>query len=172
MTTTRRIAFARAGAAMAATILAVTGTLASAATAFAQAPAPAPLPSYARPTAQSDEETITGRIAAISGTYDLQVRDDRGFIDRVRLHPGTIIHPTGLQLAPGMSVTIAGRNDGNVLTANEIDAPYSETAPYIGYWPYAVYPYPVYVTRPFVSFGFRFGGEFHRGFHRGFHRWR
>jgi hypothetical protein len=164
MTTTHRIPFARAGAAIAATILAVTGTLASVTTASAQAPSPTPLPSYARPTAQSDEETITGRIAAISGTYDLQVRDDRGFIDHVRLHPGTIIYPTGLQLAPGMSVTIAGHNDGSIFTANEIDTPYSPTAPYIGYWPYAAYPYPAYVAPPFVSL--RFGDEFHRGFHR------
>lgn len=112
-------------------------------------PSAAARPSYAR-----DEESIRGRITAISGKYDLEVRDDRGYIDRVAMHQGTIINPTGLALAPGMSVTILGHNAGRTFAANEIDTPYSNY-PYVAYAPYP-YPYPVYIA---PSFGFRFGGR-------------
>jgi hypothetical protein len=54
----------------------------------------------------------------------LNVRDDRGFLDNVELHQGTIINPTGLALQPGMEVTIIGYNRGRSLAANEIDTPY------------------------------------------------
>lgn len=109
--------------------------------AFAQqAPAAPPAgpaaPSYARPSYGSDEEIVRGRISAFDGGYNLEVRDDRGFIDRVALHQGTIINPTGIRLQPGMSVTIYGVNRGSVLAANEIDTPYQA----YGFVP--VYPYP------------------------------
>ena len=51
--------------------------------------------------------------------------DERGFVDNVDLHPGTIINPTGLTLAPGMVVSILGYNSGSDFTANEVDTPYS-----------------------------------------------
>jgi hypothetical protein len=92
--------------------------------------AEAQVPSYAQAGNASDEETIHGRIAAVSGQFDLAVRDDRGFVDSVQLHPGTIINPTGLALAPGMSVTILGYNRGKVFSANEIDAPYTSSYGY------------------------------------------
>jgi hypothetical protein len=79
-------------------------------------------PSYATP---SNEEQITGSITAVPGKYALQVRDTRGFIDNVTLHPGTIINPTGLKLAAGMQVSITGVNAGQTFTANQIDAPYA-----------------------------------------------
>jgi hypothetical protein len=88
-----------------------------------QAPAaPITPPTYATPIAG---ESISGHIAAITGKYTLQVRDSRGFIDNVTLHPGTIINPRGLTLAPGMQVTINGSNAGASFTANQIDAPYT-----------------------------------------------
>ncbi len=104
-----------------------------------------PMPSYAT----SGGDTIRGTIASIDGKYALRVRDDRGFIDNVTLHDGTIINPTGLKLAPGQSVTIAGVPSGRTFVANEIDTPYV----FYGY-PYAYYPYPY---GPYAV-GLRFGG--------------
>lgn len=104
--------------------------------AVAQQPAaaPAPPPSYARPAA-SGEETIHGRISSFDGKYHVQVHDDRGFVDNVELHQGTIINPTGVALQPGMMVTIVGSNRGPVFAANEIDTPYVA---------YGGAPYPAY----------------------------
>ncbi len=82
------------------------------------------MPTYARPYAPNGEETIHGRIDRFSGKYHIDVRDDRGFIDSVELHQGTVINPTGLALQPGMPVTIRGYNRGSTFAANEIDAPY------------------------------------------------
>src|SRR6201996_3796357 len=84
--------------------------------------ASAQTPSYANP-AIAGSETIHGTIASVNGKYNISVRDDRGFIDNVTLHDGTIINPTGLTLAPGQQVTIAGTNAGRTFIANEIDTP-------------------------------------------------
>jgi hypothetical protein len=81
-------------------------------------------PSYARPSYATDEETISGRVASFDGKFHLEVRDDRGFVDDVQLHQGTVINPTGLQLRPGMSVMVSGKNAGSVFAANVIDTPY------------------------------------------------
>jgi hypothetical protein len=112
------------------TVAALLGVVALATplTAFAQqtpaAPAPPPpAPSYARP-AVNGEETIQGRIASFDGKYHVQLRDDRGYVDNIELHQGTVINPTGLSLQPGMTVTIMGYNRGPVFAANEIDTPY------------------------------------------------
>ncbi|MGD0472480.1 MAG: hypothetical protein ABSB70_04615 [Candidatus Velthaea sp.] len=83
------------------------------------------IPSYARSSTISTDETIHGRIRSVDGAFNLSVDDDRGFIDSVQLHPGTIINPTGLTLADGMSVTILGYNAGDTFEANEIDTPYT-----------------------------------------------
>ena len=115
-------------------------------------------PTYARPSYASDEETIKGRITSVNG-YTVQIRDDRGFIDNVQLHQGTVINPTGLTLAPGMSVTVLGYNRGQAFAANEIDTPYMSYGAYPAY-----YPYPAYVGYPYwgssFSLGFRFGDRF------------
>jgi hypothetical protein len=96
--------------------------------AFAQQPsdasAAAPPPTYARP-AVNGEETIHGRINSFDGKYHLNVRDDRGFMDSVDMHQGTVINPTGLALQTGMAVTIMGYNRGRTFAANEIDTPYT-----------------------------------------------
>lgn len=78
------------------------------------------IPSYA-----SSGEHIAGRVSTFDGEYSLEVRDDRGFLDNVRLHPGTIINPTGLTLTSGMVVSILGENEGDVFAADEIDTPYT-----------------------------------------------
>jgi hypothetical protein len=111
--------------------------------ALAQNGAP-PAPSYA-----SSGETINGTVASIDGKYNITVRDNRGYLDNVSLHDGTIINPTGLRLSPGQSVTIAGVTSGHTFVANEIDTPYSIYGAPFAYYPY---PYPEY------GVGFRFGG--------------
>jgi hypothetical protein len=67
--------------------------------------------------------TVHGVITSIDGKYGLTVRDGRADGESVTLHRGTIINPTGLQLEPGMQVTIAGHPDGSTFDADEIDAP-------------------------------------------------
>jgi hypothetical protein len=121
-------------------------------------------PSYAHA-----DESVRGHVTSFDGAYALQVRDDRGFIDNVQLHPGTIINPTGIRLVPGMPVTIYGATRGNVFAANEIDTPYHTEYAYA--YPMYAYPYPVYAypypVYPF-SVGIRIGPRFHGGFHRRF----
>jgi hypothetical protein len=134
---------------------------------FAQTDAP---PSYARPGTAPGDEAIHGRIAGFDGAYNLQVNDDRGFLDNVQLQQGTIINPTGIRLTSGMRVTIHGVNRGSVFAANEIDTPYQSYGAVYGYpvYPYPAYGYPCcYPYGPTFGIGFGFGfrgGGFHRGF--------
>lgn len=92
-----------------------------------------PMPPYAQPLppAPRQDERIHGVISSFDGKYALQVRDDRGFLDNVELHQGTIINPTGLTLAPGMTVTIYGHPRDHVFAANEIDTPYHYVPSYV-----------------------------------------
>ncbi len=103
------------------------------------------VPSYAQP---NREETIHGRIASVNGTFNISVRDDRGFVDNVELHQGTIINPTGLTLEAGMSVTVIGVGNGGEFDANEIDTPYSYSGPY---------PEPVYLGPGWWYPGYAYG---------------
>ena len=103
------------------------------------------VPSYARP---NDEQTIHGRIRSVDGPFNISVADDNGYIDSVQLHQGTIINPTGLTLAAGMSVTIIGYNAGSVFQANEIDTPYRYSGPL---------PLPVYYGPGWWYPGFAYG---------------
>ena len=124
------------------------------------------VPSYA--TQQTSAyQNIHGRIASFYGGYNLTVRDERGYIDNVRMHPGTIINPPGLTLAPGMVVSVLGYNAGSYFSANEIDTPYL----FYGGVPYYVgHPWDYY--GPSISLGFFFGnrGWWHaRYFGGGFH---
>lgn len=99
-------------------------------------------PSYA-----THQESIVGTVRSFDGQYTMYVRDQRGYLDRVRLHQGTIINPTGLTLESGMHVTVYGRNAGRVFLADEIDTPYRP-----GYYGYpGGYPYPAW------GLGLRFG---------------
>jgi uncharacterized membrane protein YgcG len=120
------------------------------------------MPSYAQPYNQANgDQQIRGRVTAFNGAYSLQVRDDRGFIDNVQLHQGTVINPTGLTLAPGMIVSILGYNAGPFFAANEIDTPYL----YYGGVPYYG-GHPWFYYGPSVSLGFFFGnrGWWHGGY--------
>ena len=97
-------------------------------------PPGAALPPYATP---ATDQQIRGKISAITGKYTLQLRDERGYIDSVTLHQGTIITPTGLTLQPGMRVTITGVPEGATFAANQINTPYTVTVlqnayPYYG----------------------------------------
>jgi hypothetical protein len=146
-----------------AALAAAVGLAGIASSAGAAGAQPAKFPSYA-----SGEEVIRGRIASIDGKYHLQVRDDRGFVDSVTLHDGTVINPTGLRLSPGQSVTVMGHNTGKSFAANEIDTPYANygfPAYAYGYPPYG-YGYDPYPYRPYPAFGFGFRD---RGF--GFRGW-
>jgi hypothetical protein len=132
-------------------------------------PAAAPAqgePSYSQP-AQSADEQIRGRVASFDGAYALSVRDERGFIDNVQLHQGTIINPTGLTLAPGMIVSVIGYNNGPYLSANEIDTPYQ----YAGGVPYyAGHPWDYYGPTIGLSFFFGNPGWWHGGYFGGGYR--
>jgi hypothetical protein len=80
----------------------------------------------AAPTYAHDADTVEvvhGTITSFDGRYALQVRDDRGYFDTVQLVQGTIIHPTGLRLQPGMRVQVRGTNRGFALFATQIDTP-------------------------------------------------
>ena len=103
------------------------------------------VPSYAQP---GRDESIQGRIASVNGTFNISVRDNRGFVDNVELHQGTIINPTGLTLAAGMSVTIIGVGNGGEFDANEIDTPYQYDGPV---------PEPVYLGPGWWYPGFAYG---------------
>jgi hypothetical protein len=111
------------------------------------------VPSYATQQSSADQN-IHGRIASFDGDYNLTVNDELGYIDNVRMHPGTIINPTGLMLAPGMVVSILGYNAGSYFSANEIDTPYQfeDGVPY-----YASHPWDYY--GPSISLGFFFGNS-------------
>ncbi len=118
----------------------------------APAPAQPPLPSYA-----AADETIRGTVSGFDGKYGLLVRDKRGFIDRVQLRDGTVINPTGLRLAVGMTVTIHGRTQSSFFAANEIDTPY-HTSPAYAYPAYPAYAgYPMY---PYSYYGPCCGGPY------------
>ncbi|HEX3549267.1 MAG TPA: hypothetical protein VHT53_02780 [Candidatus Elarobacter sp.] len=101
----------------------------------------APVPTYARP-APRGAETIHGTIASISDAYHILVRDDRGFMDYVDLHQGTVINPRGLRLLPGMRVTIYGTNQGSTFLALDIDAPdeYGVAQQQANVYDYGIYP--------------------------------
>jgi hypothetical protein len=127
------------------------------------------VPSYASGGQAADgEENVHGRIASFDGAYTLTVRDEKGFLDNVQLHQGTIINPTGLTLAPGMVVSILGYNAGPYLAANEIDTPYTF---YGGVPWYAGHPWDYY--GPSISLGFFFGnvGWWHGGWFHGGYGW-
>lgn len=146
-------------------VLAVTAFLCSFGATDAQAQ-PVPnqtLPSYAQP---STEQTIKGRISAINNPFSISVNDDKGYIDTVQLHRGTIINPTGLTLEVGMSVTILGYNAGDHFDANEIDTPYAWWGPIpepVYYGPGWWYPGYVYGYGPAFGLFIGVGGVLTRG---------
>jgi hypothetical protein len=86
-------------------------------------------------------------------------------MDRVQLHPGTIINPTGITLSPGMVVSILGYNSGPYFDANEIDTPYtfSSGVPYYSGHPWWYWGPTVSFTFFFGNHGWWHGHEFYGG---------
>lgn len=135
----------------------------------------AQVPSYAQPSNASGEETIRGRVASVSGHYDLALNDDRGFVDSVQLHSRTSIYPSGVTLAPGMSVTIVGYNRGKIFSANEIVASYTSSyddeTDYQPVYAYGADPYWAWNAAPvyggWYGFGWGYGGWYGGRYGRG-----
>ncbi len=131
--------------------------------------AQAQAPSYAdgQPSYASGEENVHGRIVSFDGEYNLQVRDEQGYVDNVQLHQGTIINPTGITLQPGMVVSILGFNSGPYLAANEIDTPYTYYGgvPWYGGHPWNYWGPTIGLTFFFGNVGWwhgsYFGGPYH-----------
>ncbi|HEX3468647.1 MAG TPA: hypothetical protein VHT05_11265 [Candidatus Elarobacter sp.] len=127
------------------------------------------VPSYAegQPSYASGEENVHGRIVNFDGAYNLQVRDEQGYVDNVQLHQGTIINPTGITLQPGMVVSILGFNSGSYLAANEVDTPYTFYGgqPWYGGHPWNYWGPTVGLTFFFGNVGWwhgsYFGGPYH-----------
>ncbi len=99
----------------------------------AQPASAAQTPAPAASGAAAAAEEISGRIDAIAGRYTLRVRDDRGYLDSVTLHRGTIIVPSGLTLKPGMLVRISGTSAGATFAADVVKTPYSAPSPRAGF---------------------------------------
>jgi len=100
-------------------------------------------------SAQAEDQQIQGTVQSINSTFNITVLDSNGNLDNVELHQGTVINPTGLTLAPGMSVTIDGYDDGSgQLDANVIDTPYQYSGPA---------PVPVYYGPGWWYPGFAYG---------------
>jgi hypothetical protein len=77
-------------------------------------------PAYGYPLG---DRTLRGVVVRFKpGTYDLGLLDERGNVDEVALHDGTIIFPIGLTLQPGMRVRIRGAAANGAFRANLIDA--------------------------------------------------
>jgi hypothetical protein len=69
------------------------------------------------------QRVMAGTVVDFHGKYGLVVRDARGALAEVTLHPGTIIKPVGLRLERGMKVIIVGQAANEAFAAGEIDAP-------------------------------------------------
>jgi hypothetical protein len=126
-------------------------------------------PSYAQPAQDQAavDGQIRGRVISFDGAYSVQVQDDRGFVDMVQLHPGTIINPTGITLAPGMIVSVLGYNAGSFFAANEVDTPYTYYGgvPYYGGHPWSYYGSGVSIGFFFGNTGWWHGSSFSGGYH-------
>lgn len=83
----------------------------------------------AQPSGAQESETLRGHIIAVDGPLNIRIRDDRGYIDYVELHQGTIINPTGLKLEFKMQVTITGYHSGTVFEAEKIDTHFTFAGP-------------------------------------------
>lgn len=79
-------------------------------------------PSYAVPAPADDRETIHGQVASFDpNSGNLQLNDDRGFVDNVQLGQNTVVRPRDAQLQPGLAVTIVGVARGPVFAADSVD---------------------------------------------------
>ena len=121
-------------------------------------------PSYAEPDFEGVQR-IEGHVASFDGGYRLTVRDERGYVDRVRIHPGTIINPTGITLEPGMVVSIIGENEGSYFSGDEIDTPYT----FVNGVPcYRDHAWDYYGAGFALGFFFASSGWWHGGYFHGY----
>jgi hypothetical protein len=81
------------------------------------------------PVAPPADTPFSGVITSIDGKSTLTVRDNRGALERVTLHKGTIINPTGLRLVPGTPVIVIGHANGGAYDADTVDAPLAAATP-------------------------------------------
>ncbi len=72
--------------------------------------------------AGEDGHTLCAVVRSIGSKYGLIVRDERGALQSVTLHQGTIIDPTGFGLKPGTPVYIVGSVVGGTFDADRIQA--------------------------------------------------
>jgi hypothetical protein len=70
------------------------------------------------------QSRVVATVTDFHGKYGLVVRDARGRVIDVALHPGTVIKPEGLRLERGMVVTIVGQAADQAFAAAEIDTAY------------------------------------------------
>ena len=70
------------------------------------------------------QNRLVGTVTDFHGKYEVVVRDERGKIVNVMLHPGTVITPTGLRLERGMKVTVVGQAADRSFAAGEIVTAY------------------------------------------------
>jgi hypothetical protein len=64
---------------------------------------------------QQDPNHVRGRVDSFDGQYRVVVHGLR-----VRLHQGTVIHPTGATITPGQFVIVRGHWVGNHFDADEV----------------------------------------------------
>ncbi len=74
-----------------------------------------PMPGTGGGMSMNDPRQVRGRVDAFDGHYSLVVHGMR-----VRLHQGTVIHPTGATLTPGQYVIVRGHWVGHYFAADEI----------------------------------------------------
>jgi hypothetical protein len=63
----------------------------------------------------NDPNHVRGRVDSFDGQYRLVVHGMR-----VRLHQGTVIHPTGARISPGQFVIVRGHWNGHHFDADEV----------------------------------------------------
>jgi hypothetical protein len=131
---------------------------------YPQEPPPpnGPRPSYAQPPpTYAQQSGIRGTITGFDGQWIVYMHDDKGYIDHITLHQGTMINPTGIRLIEGMRATVYGYADGPTYQANRIDVAYSPYSPYYGYggYPYyGYYPYGYGYGYPYYGWGWPYWG--------------
>ena len=83
--------------------------------------AAAPLGASAQAGENTGDVTIAGSIGTIDAAGNMDLNDDQGYTDTIRLDGNTVIRPSGAQLVAGMSVTVVGLNRGSYLAAERVD---------------------------------------------------
>jgi hypothetical protein len=78
------------------------------------------------PASAEPQGRIVGTVTDFHGKFGLVVRDQRGALAQVTLHPGTVIKPEGLRLERGMVVSVVGQAVAQTFAAAEIVAPFEQ----------------------------------------------